>query len=737
MQLDKLSISEIKQMDDSSIVDYLKASWSIPTDEEIEVWGVLDVSINHTNDKNYYSLKSVRLKNNDEIKYPILGLNSKEKIEIGGIYIQYEKGEELRSTRMDLNTKKLFLSCRLELSDKSVRNHRGNPICLRVVNESIKILKKIPQSVNLDALNFDENLYIEKNILDFYVESNSKEIKSKINDLKVEEVEHKKNIQELISESVEVTNVIKDQNKIKDTISADIKESIKIIEQKDKDILNLKDVINKHTKNQEKQMAMINKNLEKFRNFVKEKAEVLLKLEFIDEDKYKELLMINDGEDSEEKFIDFHKDLESSYPKAISYIQSYLFNQNIVYPKYIIEDFFALIQTNDLIILAGESGSGKSNLVKSFANAIGGVSKIIPVKPNWTSSEDLLGYYNPLEKKYLATPFLEALIEANRNPDIPYFICLDEMNLARVEYYFADFLSLLEDRSDKQPEIPLYSDDESSHILSEFRNVLSLIKSSKEKYKKDDIVDFVKILQDEEVNQELKRVFGFSDKDSLIKYHSDLRRMLNGILNTPSSIIFPKNVRIIGTINIDETTHYLSPKILDRAHIMKFDSPLLFDWDLIANEIETLKDPDRKLKLNIEDFNDRSSYPKFDIDNDFCKIMVDFTKRYFTPLGIEVGLRTIRQGLNYQEIFLNLNPNKNLAFNNFILHKILPKMTFDGNKKIKEVEARSLLTQFKVDLDESLDLSELNGEEYIDSIKSIDEIVEKAKSNDWIVNYWA
>ena len=70
-------------------------------------------------------------------------------------------------------------------------------------------------------------------------------------------------------------------------------------------------------------------------------------------------------------------------------------------------------------------------------------------------------------------------------------------------------------------------------------------------------------------------------KDSLIKYHTDLRRMISGILNTPSSIIFPKNVRIIGAINIDETTHYLSPKILDRAHIMKFDSPLLQNWDEI------------------------------------------------------------------------------------------------------------------------------------------------------------
>lgn len=68
------------------------------------------------------------------------------------------------------------------------------------------------------------------------------------------------------------------------------------------------------------------------------------------------------------------------------------------------------------------------------------------------------------------TPFLEALIEAKQNPDIPYFICLDEMNLARVEYYFADFLSKLEERNE-QPTIQLYSDDEAAHVLAELKGL--------------------------------------------------------------------------------------------------------------------------------------------------------------------------------------------------------------------------------------------------------------------------
>ena len=330
------------------------------------------------------------------------------------------------------------------------------------------------------------------------------------------------------------------------------------------------------------------KIIEKFKSFIKDKSDLLLSLEFISQEQY-DVLMENYHfeENSNDVLIDFKNDLGEDFSKAVSHIQAYLYEQNILYPKYILEDYFSLLQTNDLVILAGDSGSGKTNLVKSFAKAVGGVSKIIPVKPNWTSSEDLLGYYNPLEKKYLTTPFLDALLEANRNPDIPYFICLDEMNLARVEYYFAEFLSVLEERN-SEPQIHLYSDTESGHVLSEFSHVLEIIESAKDKYKKNNLINYIDLLKDEDINNELKRVFGFSDKDSLIKYHTDLRKMISGILNVPASIPFPKNVRIIGAINIDETTHYLSPKILDRAHVMKFDNPLLYDLNIINEEIEML-----------------------------------------------------------------------------------------------------------------------------------------------------
>ena len=144
----------------------------------------------------------------------------------------------------------------------------------------------------------------------------------------------------------------------------------------------------------------------------------------------------------------FREALAGNLQRLASYIQTFLWRKGILYTRAQLLDFITLLRTNDLIVLAGDSGSGKTNLVKSVASAVGGRCTIVPVKPNWTGSDDLLGYYNPIERRYHPTQFLLALLDAAREPEIPHFICLDEMNLARVEYYFADFLSLLETRGE-------------------------------------------------------------------------------------------------------------------------------------------------------------------------------------------------------------------------------------------------------------------------------------------------
>jgi len=125
-------------------------------------------------------------------------------------------------------------------------------------------------------------------------------------------------------------------------------------------------------------------------------------------------------------------------------------------------NFYISLKAKPFVILCGISGTGKTKLTKIFADAIFDVNrkeenpyyKIVPVRPDWNDDKYLLGFYNPLTNEYMGTSFLDFLIAAIDHPDEPYFLCLDEMNLARVEYYFSNFLSAME-TDDKT--IELYS----------------------------------------------------------------------------------------------------------------------------------------------------------------------------------------------------------------------------------------------------------------------------------------
>jgi hypothetical protein len=157
--------------------------------------------------------------------------------------------------------------------------------------------------------------------------------------------------------------------------------------------------------------------------------------------------------------------------------------------------------------------------------------------------------------------------------------------------------------------------------------VVEIIQDSKEKYGQDGVVNFIALLKDEAINNQLRQAFGL-----VIKTHSlsttAVRRMLSAAMSMPSSIVMPANVHIIGTINIDETTHYLSPKILDRAHIMRFESPLLSDWDAILREVEEYEfdDVSRPLLFETEALGIRQNYPEFDRENEFCQLFIALNK---------------------------------------------------------------------------------------------------------------
>lgn len=128
-------------------------------------------------------------------------------------------------------------------------------------------------------------------------------------------------------------------------------------------------------------------------------------------------------------------------------------SSGLVISDRLLRRFHVSIQSKGFVILSGISGTGKTWLAQEYAKAVKGESLLVPVAPNWTTNEDLLGYQNPLDDKFHHTPFSRFLEEASDewksseesgNLSTPYFLILDEMNLARIEYYFALFLSKLE-----------------------------------------------------------------------------------------------------------------------------------------------------------------------------------------------------------------------------------------------------------------------------------------------------
>lgn len=718
---------ELKNYSDQELLAVLARSWGV-NDGQFEIWGELPA----LGEKSFGFIEHPYLvQTGEKLYYPLKGYEQ----EPCRFFVAPQDAFSYGSK----NNNRL-VRCTLELSSEAERTKHKNPLILCVKKGSVENLSYIPKEIPHDILidlhsDNERSQFISKSIYDFYHEKALSDMNDEIKQKRIELEQKLVQQEKVLEKTEEKSEVVK---KLVNTLNTRQKELEEITEKltQDKDVKHQE--IQMLTKRFEQIEDEMNNKIQRLKSYVADKALFLKTFEFVDEDDLDFFLLESKSQSQTIDGISFSEILNGDYQKAVSYIQAYLVGKDILYPRHIVENYLTLLRTKDLIILAGDSGSGKTNLVKSFAKAVGGKSIIIPVKPNWTSSEDLLGYYNPLEKKYLATPFLEALLEAQQNPEIPYFICLDEMNLARVEYYFADFLSLLETR-DEEPEISLYAEDESSHVLSELKAVVDIIQSTKDKYSQDGVVNFIELLKDEQLNGQLRLAFGFSDKDSLIKYHSEIRRMLSAVMTMPSSIKMPANVHIIGAINIDETTHYLSPKILDRAHIMRFESPLLSNWDEILEEVAeyAFDDVSKPLLFDIDALGYRANYPKFDRDNQFCKLFIELNIEFFHKLGVEFGMRTIRQGLNYLNLFKDVNTDDELAINNFLLHKVLPKLTFDANKHIGEQTKLELIERVFVERIKQL---LPNHDEYsaiFSSVHALENVVSDAKANDGIVNFWS
>ncbi|OMD75987.1 MrcB family domain-containing protein [Paenibacillus odorifer] len=214
-------------------------------------------------------------------------------------------------------------------------------------------------------------------------------------------------------------------------------------------------------------------------------------------------------------------------------IQSHIRRKGFFFPKHLIENFYLSLKTKPFVILAGISGTGKTRLVKLFAEALAatgnnGQFTLIPVRPDWSDPADLLGYKD-LSGRFKPGPLTEVLVEARKpeNGHKPYFICMDEMNLARVEHYFSDLLSVLETQDWQEGKI------QTQDLISS-----TLLDTPEDQVK-----------------------FG--------------------------SLGIPENVFLIGTVNMDETTHPFSKKVLDRANTLEFNYINLQQYPDLGVQVET------------------------------------------------------------------------------------------------------------------------------------------------------
>lgn len=150
---------------------------------------------------------------------------------------------------------------------------------------------------------------------------------------------------------------------------------------------------------------------------------------------------VDDKENSQED----EYEMTISTKDAIQKIKEYIDAKGFGYDDSLIENFYLSLKSKPFVILAGTSGTGKTRLVKLFAEAIGASYKLVSVRPDWSDGSDLFGHYD-LNGTFIDGPVCECFNLAYANPGKPVFLCLDEMNLARVEYYLSDFLSIIETR---------------------------------------------------------------------------------------------------------------------------------------------------------------------------------------------------------------------------------------------------------------------------------------------------
>ena len=377
-----------------------------------------------------------------------------------------------------------------------------------------------------------------------------------------------------------------------------------------------------------------------------------------------------------------------------------------------ISSYLTALRTKPFMLLAGISGTGKSRIVRKLAQATvteelqraNGYTgedfandrwtlhspanfELIQVKPNWHNSMDVIGYLSNIPSPhYVFTPFIEFIVKAWQHPEVPFFLCLDEMNLAPVEEYFAEFLSAIESRSFEGGE---YMTDP---IIKPFNSFGE---------------DVAKMM----VNT-LFPNFTAADKNSLLGKIVDH-------LET-KGLTLPKNLMVIGTVNMDETTFSFSRKVLDRAMSVEMNE---VNYDSFLNDTT---DDDLKAIVQAFEENDDADLNALLVDRhieareiidelgDDAKFAIDYLKRINALLEgtpFKLGYRAANEALIYLQASQEFGHTDRIAaLDNFTLMKILSRIEGDETKlKITDSDAgKERIANAGVNIDEAKRYGDFN-----------------------------
>ncbi|WP_321908068.1 MULTISPECIES: hypothetical protein [unclassified Paraburkholderia] len=261
-------------------------------------------------------------------------------------------------------------------------------------------------------------------------------------------------------------------------------------------------------------------------------------------------------------------------------------------------------------VLTGISGSGKTQLALNYGAALCGGEdaqservRVIPVQPGWFDPTPLFGYVSPLSQQYCSAPFLELFLRAAQDPERPYVVILDELNLSHPEQYLAPLLSAMETRG-----------------------------------------------------------------------WIDLHELPEDATDVPQRIQYPANLAVIGTLNMDETTHGLSDKVLDRAFTLEF-------WNISVDAFP--------------------GWNRFELSsglqNSLRELLAELSEA-LAPVRLHFGWRTIEDVLSYMKLAIEAGAAERDALDAVIYARVLPKLRGESTERFHQALTSTQAALLKKDL---------------------------------------